>query len=159
MSDMKDDVFMKNFILMIAGLILLAVVIYFIAQSVGDKAKVAKSSAGNATVAERIKPVGTVSIATKVMNAVVPVAQAADGKATYDSACAACHASGAAGAPKLGDKAAWKDRIAQGAATLHDHAIKGFQGKVGFMPAKGGNASLSDDAVKAAVDYMVSGSK
>ena len=83
----------------------------------------------------------------------------ADGQATYTQACAACHATGAAGAPKLGDKAVWKDRIAQGNDTMYDHAIKGFKGKVGFMPAKGGRADLSDDAVKAAVDYMVSQSK
>ncbi|HEX7043359.1 MAG TPA: cytochrome c5 family protein, partial [Burkholderiales bacterium] len=58
--------------------------------------------------------------------------------------------------PKFGDKAAWKDRVAQGMPTLYEHAIKGYQGKTGFMPPKGGNASLSDNAVKAAVDYMVS---
>ena len=83
----------------------------------------------------------------------------ADGKATYTQACFACHGTGAAGAPKLGDKAAWKDRVAKGAATLHDHAIKGFKGEKGVMPAKGGRADLSDDAVKAAVDYMMSESK
>ena len=84
---------------------------------------------------------------------------AADGKATYTQACATCHAAGVAGSPKFGDKGAWKDRIAQGMDTLHEHAIKGFKGKTGFMPAKGGRADLSDDAVKAAVDYMVSESK
>jgi cytochrome c5 len=83
----------------------------------------------------------------------------ADGKATYTQACAACHAAGVAGSPKLGDKAAWKARIAQGKDTLYEHAIKGFKGKAGFMPAKGGRADLSDDAVKAAVDYMVSEAK
>jgi len=77
----------------------------------------------------------------------------------YDTACAACHAAGIAGAPKFGDKAAWAPRIAQGPSVLHDHATKGFQGKAGVMPAKGGNASLSDADVKAAVDFMVAGSK
>ena len=84
---------------------------------------------------------------------------AADGKATYTQACAACHAAGVAGAPKFGDKAAWQARIAQGNDTLYKHALQGFKGKAGFMPAKGGRADLSDDAVKAAVDYMVSESK
>ena len=89
-----------------------------------------------------------------------PAAPAAvDGKKVYDTACTACHGAGIAGAPKNGDKAAWAPRIAQGANVLYDHAIKGFQGKAGVMPAKGGNTSLSDADVKAAVDYMVAGSK
>jgi cytochrome c5 len=89
-----------------------------------------------------------------------PAAPAAvDGKKIYDTACTACHAAGIAGAPKNGDKAAWAPRIAQGANVLYDHAIKGFQGKAGLMPAKGGNTSLSDADVKAAVDFMVAGSK
>jgi len=82
----------------------------------------------------------------------------ADGQKDYQASCFACHGTGAAGAPKVGDKAAWKDRIAQGSETLYTHAIKGFKGKKGFMPAKGGSA-LSDDAVKAVVDYMVKNSK
>ncbi len=83
----------------------------------------------------------------------------ADGQKTYQQACFACHGTGAAGAPKIGDKANWKPRIAQGTETLYKNAIKGYQGKNGVMPAKGGRADLSDDAVKAAVDYMVSQSK
>jgi cytochrome c5 len=86
-------------------------------------------------------------------------ATAVDGKKVYDTACTACHTAGIAGAPKSGDKAAWAPRIAQGANVLYDHAIKGFQGKAGVMPAKGGNVSLSDAEVKAAVDYMVAGAK
>jgi len=82
----------------------------------------------------------------------------ANGQKDYQTACFACHGTGAAGAPKVGDKAAWKARIAQGNATLYTHAIKGFKGKKGFMPAKGGS-SLSDSAVKAVVDYMVKNSK
>ena len=83
----------------------------------------------------------------------------AKGEATYKQTCFACHAAGVAGAPKLGDKAAWGPRIAQGMDTLHMHSIKGFQGKAGMMPAKGGNTTLSDADVMAAVDYMVSQSK
>lgn len=79
----------------------------------------------------------------------------ADGKATYDSSCAACHAQGVAGAPKLGDADSWKDRIAKGNDKLYENAIKGFKGEKGLMPPKGGFANLSDDEVKAAVDYMV----
>lgn len=88
------------------------------------------------------------------------VAQAdGKGKAVYDSACVACHGTGVAGAPKLGDKAAWAPRIAQGMETLYTHSLKGFQGKTGVMPPKGGFANLSDAEVKAAVDYMVSKAK
>lgn len=85
--------------------------------------------------------------------------QAGEGEATYKAACFACHGTGAAGAPKMGDKAAWKPRIAQGMAKLNEHAIKGFKGKTGFMPAKGGRADLSDAAVEASVQYMVDQSK
>ena len=77
------------------------------------------------------------------------------GKATYDSVCAVCHASGVAGAPKFGDKAAWKERLKAGKDTLHASALKGK----GAMPPKGGNAALSDDAVKASVDYLLSSAK
>jgi cytochrome c5 len=83
----------------------------------------------------------------------------ADGKATYDSACFACHATGAAGAPKFGDKAVWAPRIAKGMDVLKKHAIQGFKGDSGFMPAKGGRADLSDADVGAAVEYMTANSK
>ncbi|WP_151632231.1 c-type cytochrome [Noviherbaspirillum aerium] len=81
-----------------------------------------------------------------------------DGKKVYDTACVACHGAGVAGAPKVGDKEAWAPRIKQGSATLYEHAIKGFQGKAGVMPPKGGS-SASDEEVKAAVDYMADASK
>ncbi|MDB5841373.1 MAG: cytochrome c5 family protein [Herminiimonas sp.] len=88
-----------------------------------------------------------------------PATVSADaGKKVFDSACVACHGTGVAGAPKVGDKAAWADRIKQGQAVLNEHAIKGFQGKAGVMPPKGGS-SASDDEIKAAVDYMVAASK
>ena len=85
----------------------------------------------------------------------VPLAANADGAAIYNSGCMACHTTGVAGAPKTGDPTVWVDRIAQGAEVLYEHAIVGYQGKTGFMPAKGGFAHLSDDDVKLAVDYMV----
>jgi cytochrome c oxidase subunit 2 len=82
-------------------------------------------------------------------------AKAADGKTTYDTVCMACHSTGAAGAPKLGDKAAWKPRLAQGVNTLYASALKGK----GAMPPKGGNTAVPDQAVKAAVDYMAAAAK
>ena len=140
-------------------LVEMAVVLFIMANAIGGKHEVA-STEDNSSIAQRIKPVGEVTVASQVMNAVVPVAQAsADGKSVYSGKCAACHASGVAGAPKLGDKAAWTARIAQGNDTLYTHAIKGYQGKKGFMPAKGGFMDLSDAEVKAAVDHMVSTSK
>jgi len=78
-----------------------------------------------------------------------------DGAAIYNSVCMACHASGVAGAPKTGDKAAWAPRIAQGAATLLKNATAGK----GAMPPKGGAADLSDAELKAAVDHLVGLSK
>jgi cytochrome c5 len=80
------------------------------------------------------------------------------GKTLFNATCAACHGAGIAGAPKFGDKAAWAPRIAQGNSTLYDHAIKGFQGKAGMMPPKGGSPAPDAD-VKAAVDYMVAAAK
>jgi cytochrome c5 len=82
-------------------------------------------------------------------------APAADGKAVYEASCAACHAAGVAGAPKMGDKAAWAPRIKTGNDALYTSAIKGKNA----MPAKGGNAALADADLKAAVDYMVGQSK
>ena len=77
------------------------------------------------------------------------------GEKLFSSVCATCHTAGLMGAPKLADKAAWAPRIAQGKDTLYKHAIVGYQGKAGVMPAKGGSQA-SDEEVKAAVDYMVS---
>ena len=84
---------------------------------------------------------------------------AATGKAVYDANCTACHKDGIMGAPKTGNKPAWAPRIAQGMTVLVDKSIKGYQGKKGMMPAKGGNTKLSNADVKLAVEYMVSLSK
>ncbi|MBF5007050.1 c-type cytochrome [Diaphorobacter caeni] len=81
------------------------------------------------------------------------------GKSAYNKTCALCHGSGVAGAPKVGDKEDWAPRIAQGADTLYKHAIEGFNGSKGAMPARGGAPTMSDDDVKAAVDHMVGLSK
>lgn len=80
------------------------------------------------------------------------------GKKLYEATCQACHATGIAGAPKFGDKTAWAERIQQGSAALYEHALKGFQGKAGVMPAKGGS-SAADDEIKATVDYMAAAAK
>ena len=74
----------------------------------------------------------------------------ADGKAVFEANCKMCHGGTIPGAPVVGKNDDWAPRIKQGKETLHKHALEGFKA----MPAKGGNASLSDDEVKAAVDYM-----
>lgn len=83
-----------------------------------------------------------------------PTAENAVGKSVYGKTCALCHAAGVAGAPKPGDKADWAPRIAQGKDLLYKHAMEGFTGSKGVMPARGGSTTLTDDEVKAAVDYM-----
>jgi cytochrome c5 len=121
---------------------------------------------------ERIKPFGQVAVTgadnTSVAIEAPPApageapavaAAPADGKSTYETVCAVCHGAGIAGAPKVSDKAAWAPRIAQGLATLDKHAIEGFQGDFGVMPAKGGRLDLSDELVKATVAHMVEQSR
>lgn len=115
-----------------------------------------------ASVEQRIRPIGELvkSEGGAPPPAAAPAVAAVatkprSGEEVYQLACTACHGAGVAGAPKTGDKAAWAPRIAQGVATLYKHSIEGFKG----MPARGGNSSLSDDEVKAAVDYQVAKSK
>jgi cytochrome c5 len=100
---------------------------------------------------------GAAAAAAPTPVAAAPAATAAkpDGKKLYDTACMACHAAGVAGAPKLGDKAAWAPRIKTGQDALYASALKGK----GTMPAKGGNPATPDADVKAAVDYMVNAAK
>jgi len=82
-----------------------------------------------------------------------------DGKKTYETVCFACHAAGpvsqSMGSPAFGDAAAWAPRIAAGMDSLYNSALNGKNG----MPPRGGNASLTDEQVKATVDYMVSQSQ
>lgn len=156
----QDSDVMKTLTQFILGLVVFSVVIFGISQVMtggfygNDKSGMSDDSA----VAERIAPVAKVMEAGSAPAAdAAPVKQS--GKDVYASACFACHGTGAAGAPKLGDKAAWSARIAQGMDTVNKHAIKGFTGSKGVMPPKGGNAALSDDAVIAAVEYIVAESK
>lgn len=134
-------------------------------------------AAAEEAVAKRLKPVGEVVVSNEpappeaaapavVVAAAAPGApagaptaggagDAAKGKSVHDSACMACHATGAAGAPKTGDKAAWAPRLKQGMPALYEAAVKGK----GAMPPKGGNMALSDADVKAAVDFLASQAK
>ena len=121
------------------------------------------AAAAEAAPAEAAAPVAAEAAPAAAPAAAAPAAEPAKlaanvGKGIYDASCAACHGAGIAGAPKVGDKANWAPRIKQGDAVLYDHAIKGFMGKSGMMPPKGGSTA-SDAEVKAAVDYMVAASK
>lgn len=107
-------------------------------------------------IRSRIAPVGDVCVEGEDCGEEAPASEEASseprsGSEVYDSACAACHNSGAAGAPKMGDSDAWADRIDKGLDTLVDHAINGFNA----MPAKGGCSSCSDEEIEVAVEYIV----
>lgn len=154
----QDSSFYQTLTMVLGGLLVFFIIIIVAAVYIAgdDKSEVSVDPRIQAKVAKLIAPVGQLNttVGAEVASA-APAAGAVDGKATYQSACFACHGTGAAGAPKFGDKAAWAPRIKQGTAILHKVALTGK----GAMPPKGGNAGLSDAAVKAAVDYMVSQSK
>lgn len=127
-----------------------------------DPPQVAKLVALYPNLIARIAPQGKVCFEGKECDITIAAALGAadpnkprEGKVIYEGVCHTCHTAGLLGAPKLGDKGAWSARIGKGTATLHQHAIQGFNA----MPAKGGNADLLDVEVTNAVDYMVSQSK
>lgn len=96
-----------------------------------------------------------------VSAAPAPAAPAPDenlvkGERIYKMACSLCHGTGAGGAPMFKSREEWAPRIAAGKETLYRHAIDGFVGAKGAMPPRGGNATLSDEDIKAGVDYMLS---
>ncbi len=127
--------------------------IVVIAKSADDYAKWVAAEKAKMPKPAAAEPAAAAAEAPQAGTA-APV-KAADGKSTYDTVCMACHSTGAAGAPKLGDKPAWAPRLALGKPALYNSAIKGK----GAMPPKGGNTALADDAVKAAVDYMTAAAK
>jgi cytochrome c5 len=118
----------------------------------------AAPAAPAAATAPAAAPSAAVAVVAPVAPAATIAAVADPGQKLFNNVCTACHGQGVAGAPKFGDKAAWSARLAQGMDVLYEHAIKGFQGKNGVMPAKGGS-SASDDDVKAAVQYMAKAAK
>ncbi|MBL8201194.1 MAG: cytochrome c5 family protein [Chromatiales bacterium] len=165
-----DQQFFNLFMVVIGALIGVTIFLIFLARSIATDSQLAwvKEDPAYATaVAERIKPAGQVTlpgdeaaagaVAMAVPEAAAPVAAKLTGEQVYNTACFACHGAGVGGAPKLGDAAAWKPRVAQGVATLNKHALEGFQGQAGVMPAKGGRVDLSDDEIIAAVRFMSGG--
>ncbi len=143
------------------GLVLIAVLVGVIyALTVGTMPAMDPMVGSN--VDERLKPVGQVRVAggsEAAASAEAPAAapaaasgEAASGEAVYTKACVVCHASGVAGAPKLGDKEAWKTRVALGMDALLNTAVNGK----GAMPPRGTCGTCSDADLRAAIEYMVS---
>ncbi|NRA56383.1 MAG: cytochrome c5 family protein [Gammaproteobacteria bacterium] len=112
----------------------------------------AVSAAGqsNEEIQKRIQPVGGVYLASAVAEVAAEPAGPRSGEQVYQASCFGCHGTGAAGAPKYGDAAAWGPRKAQGIETLFSHALNGFNA----MPPKGTCMSCSDDELKSAIEYM-----
>ncbi len=156
-------------------LVIVAVAALLIQNTIAHRVSavvVPQDAATAQAIEDRIKPLGEVSIAptihpVTIVSAAAPAPEAAGsakgdaapastvGQNTYNSICMGCHSTGALGAPKFGDKAAWAPRIAQGMQVLYNSALKGKKS----MPAKGGNASLSEADIKATVDYIVAASR
>lgn len=118
------------------------------------------SKAQRAAIEARIAPYSEVCVAGDT-NCGAPEAVVASGprsgEAVYNGACMACHSTGAAGAPKVGDAVAWTDRVAKGMSVLYDSGLNGVAGT--SMIARGGCGDCSDDEIIAAVDYMVENSQ
>ena len=170
----QDTHFINMFSLVIGILVALAIVFFVVARSIGAS-ELAKQTQNEpdyyASVAARVAPVQQEAVAGQdnAALAIKPLAGATaqaggssgtamptSGKDLFDQTCSACHGAGVAGAPKAGDKAAWASHIAKGLPTLYDHALHGFTGSSGTMPAKGGRTDVPDPMVEQAVNYMVS---
>jgi cytochrome c5 len=167
-----DLVFLKHFAMVIAVLFGIMVALIIGARWIYMAQPQADNPARAAEVNSRIAPVGDVYAGDSGRQAMVAAAEAAkaaaasqvayggtlDGGEIYGKLCQACHTAGVAGAPAM-TQAAWAERIAQGNETLVKHAIEGFSGKTGTMPAKGGNPSLTDEQVKVTVEWMLANLK
>ncbi|MCV6604606.1 MAG: c-type cytochrome [Porticoccaceae bacterium] len=137
------------------GVLLMAAILV----ACGSDRQTEYSDEQKSAIAERIAPAGALAMeGDPIASAPVVVASNSgprSGEDIYKKSCFACHTTGAAGAPKLGDAAAWADRIAQGMDALNDHAWNGFK----TMPAKGNCFDCSEEEVQAAVQYIVDGSQ
>ena len=164
----RDQKFFDMYSLVIGVLAIIALLIFVGAMKLSDMTQgiyTADADEYQAAVADRLRPFGQVYLPGEEASAGEPIVEEAQqpdpvatvmsGPQVYNEACLVCHGAGVGGAPILGDVDSWSARIAQGADTLYLHAIEGFTGQTGFMPAKGARMDLSDDEVRAAVDYMV----
>ncbi len=165
-----DSHFITIFSLVIGILVAIALILLALSRSVAARTQdidVYADASYVASVESRVAPFAHEAVAGQDNSALAIQAPAGAGPATalavpkngmelFQAVCSVCHGAGIAGAPKAGDKAAWGPRLAQGKATLYQHALAGFNGKTGVMPAKGGRTDLPDDLIKQGVDYMVS---
>jgi cytochrome c5 len=165
-----DAVFLKHFAQLIALLMLVCVSLIALGIHIYGDLPPPENPGKAKVIEDRLAPVGAVYAGDTGRAAIAAAAAAAkaaaasqvayggttDGKTIFGNLCHACHETGAGGAPMLTNKAAWGPRIAQGEATLLKHAIEGYTGLQGMMPAKGGNPALSDEQVKATVEWMIS---
>ncbi len=163
-----DLVFLKHFSQIIAILVGITLALILLGVYINSQLEPEPNPVADRATMARIQPAGDVyagstgaaaQAAAKAAAAAAAAGQVAyegtlDGSVIYGQLCGACHTAGAGGAPKL-EKAAWAARIGQGVDTLNKHAIEGFQGPAGLMPAKGGNPSLTDEQVVATVQWMV----
>jgi len=160
--------------LVIGTLVAIAILLIVLAKFVGGETQlehVKTDSLQLAAVEDRTRPFARVAVAGQDDAALAIVEQSAvaaaataspvpqNGEEVFNAACTACHTQGIAGAPRMGDKAAWAARIAKGKDTLYKHSLEGFQGQAGVMPPKGGRVDLSDDLIRLGVDYMIDGSR
>ena len=165
----SDRTFMKHFAMMIAMLAGTAVVLMIIGTFVWVSLPKESSQREAQRAADRIRPVAAVYAgdtgraamqAAKAAASQVAYGGTTDGKVIFGHLCTTCHSTGAAGAPKITDKAAWAPRIKQGIATLIKHAEDGYTGPDGnHMPARGGNPALTNAQIEATVKWMVSQAK
>jgi cytochrome c5 len=166
----QDTHFFNIFSVVLSLLVAFTICVFAFARHIGKVEQgphVQEDAMYVASVQARTQPPVRVAVAGQDNSAlkIEPAAGAAavaaspvptDGASAFQAVCKACHGEGIAGAPKAGDKAAWGPRIAQGKDTLYQHALAGFNGTKGVMPAKGGRTDLPDDLIKQAVDYMTS---
>jgi cytochrome c5 len=148
----KENSLTTTFAIVFGSLVALAFIFYFIAQSVvsGSNGAAGDDSQAIAAADENIKPVGNVTVAGESSAGAV-AAGPRSGADVYNGSCMACHATGAAGAPKLGDKAAWAPRFKQGLDTLLNHAVNGIRA----MPPKGTCGDCSDAELQGAIAHML----
>jgi len=154
----NEDKAVVNTIMGVLGaLVVIAVIFYFVADTVTtDMGESEEDNARKqAKIEENIRPVGEVNIGSVPADSGTAQAAAAgprSGEQVYNASCMACHASGVAGAPKLGDKAAWEPRATKGIDGLLATATSGLNA----MPPKGTCADCSDDELKGAIEYILS---
>ena len=150
----QDSQFINRFSAILGTLVVVSIALVFLSRAITAATPTEDEPATAAPAQAQVASVTGASAAGTAQPQ--PASASDDGAAVYQQVCSVCHAQGIAGAPKFGDATAWGPRIAQGKTTLYDHALRGFNGKTGVMPPKAGRGDLSDAAVQAAVDYIVS---